>query len=162
MRSSRSPAAHSYAQHSAPDSAWLRHYCAALKADIPESPHIGRSWPVSDELAAALESLRVLLEYGSATNTLREAQMADKRFAPLYKTADQFISQANTLTESTDLATVAAGLRYAAARFAAFEASLQTDDLHRDKVEALDAYLNEFHAMLDVNLEQYIEQQLKT
>jgi hypothetical protein len=49
--------------------------------------------------------------------------MADKQFAPLYKIADQFISQANTLTESTDRATLAAGLRFAAARFAAFEAS---------------------------------------
>ena len=88
--------------------------------------------------------------------------MADKQFAPLYKIADQFISQANALTESTDLATLAAGLRYAAARFAAFEASLQTDDLHRDKAEALDAYLTEFRTMLDVNLEQYIEQQSKT
>ena len=88
--------------------------------------------------------------------------MADKQFAPLYKIADQFISQANTLIESTDHATLAAGLRYAAARFAAFEASLRTDDLRRDKAEALDAYLNEFRAMLDENLEQYIGQQSKT
>jgi proline racemase len=88
--------------------------------------------------------------------------MADRQFAPLYKIADQFISQANTLAESTDLATLAAGLRYAAARFAAFEASLRTDDLRHDKAEALDAYLNEFRAMLDENLDQYGEQQSKT
>ena len=88
--------------------------------------------------------------------------MVDKQFAALYKVADQFISQANTLTESTDLATLAAGLRYAAARFAAFEASLRTDDLRRDKAEALDADLNEFRAMLDDNLDQYSEQQEKT
>lgn len=88
--------------------------------------------------------------------------MADKQFAPLYKIADQFISQANTLTESTDLATLAAALRYAAARFAAFEASMRTDDLRRDKAEALAAYLNEFRAMLEDNLEQYGEQQSKT
>ncbi|MGB5465950.1 MAG: DUF3144 domain-containing protein [Sedimenticolaceae bacterium] len=88
--------------------------------------------------------------------------MADKQFAPLYKIADQFISQANALVENTDQATLAAGLRYAAARFAAFEASRLTDDLRRDKAEALDAYLNEFRAMLDENLEQYIEQQSKT
>lgn len=88
--------------------------------------------------------------------------MADEQFAPLYKIADQFISQANQLTDTTDLATLAAGLRYAAARFAAFEASMQTDDLRRDKAEALDAYLNEFRAMLDVNLEQYIAQRKKT
>lgn len=88
--------------------------------------------------------------------------MADKQFAPLYKIADQFISQANTLAEDTDLATLAAGLRYAAARFAAFEASLLTDELRRDKAEALDAYLNEFRTMLDDNLEQHIEQQSKT
>ena len=87
--------------------------------------------------------------------------MADKQFAPLYKIADQFISQAHALLESTDHATLAAGLRYAAARFAAFEASLRTDDLGRDKAEALDAYLNEFRAMLDENLEQHIEQQSK-
>ncbi len=88
--------------------------------------------------------------------------MADKQFAPLYKIADQFISQANALIENTDQATLAAGLRYAAARFTPFEASLHTDDLRRDKAEALDAYLNEFRAMLDENLEQYIEQQSKT
>ena len=88
--------------------------------------------------------------------------MSDLQFAPLYKIADQFISQANSLTESTDLATLAAGLRYAAARFAAFEASLQTDDLHHHKAEALEAYLNEFRTMLDVNLDQYIEQQSKS
>ncbi|MDJ0740500.1 MAG: DUF3144 domain-containing protein [Gammaproteobacteria bacterium] len=87
--------------------------------------------------------------------------MADKQFAPLYKIADQFIAQANTLTESTDLATLAAGLRYAAARFAAFEASLRTDDLRRDKTDALDAYLDEFRAMLDENLEQYSDHQSK-
>lgn len=85
--------------------------------------------------------------------------MADKQFAPLYKVADQFISQANSLTDSTDLATLAAGLRYAAARFAAFEASLRTDDLRRDKAEALEAYLDEFRAMLDDNLDQYGQQQ---
>ena len=88
--------------------------------------------------------------------------MADKQFTPLYKVADQFISQANELSESTDRATLSAGLRYAAARFAAFEASLRTDNLRRDKAEALDAYLDEFRAMLDENLEQYIEQQSKT
>jgi hypothetical protein len=88
--------------------------------------------------------------------------MADKQFTPLYKIADQFISQANKLTDTTDLATLAASLRYAAARFAAFEASMQTDDLRRDKAEALDAYLNEFREMLDVNLVHYIEQQKKT
>ena len=87
--------------------------------------------------------------------------MADKQFAPLYEIADQFISQANTLAESKDLATLAAALRYAAARFAAFEASLRTDDLRRDKAEALDAYLNEFRTMLDDNLEQYAEQQAR-
>ena len=70
--------------------------------------------------------------------------------------------QQNTLTESTDLATLAAGLRYAAARFTPFEASLHTDDLRRDKAEALDAYLNEFRAMLDDSLDQYGEQQSKT
>ena len=32
--------------------------------------------------------------------------MADKQFAPLYEIADQFISQANTLAESKDLATL--------------------------------------------------------
>lgn len=88
--------------------------------------------------------------------------MADKQFAPLYKIADQFISQANSLAETTDLATLAAGLRYAAARFAAFEASLRTNDLRRDKADAQDAYLNEFRQMLDDNLEQYIEQQSKS
>lgn len=87
--------------------------------------------------------------------------MADKQFTPLYNIADQFISQANTLAESTDLATLAAGLRYAAARFAAFEASLRTEDLRRDKADALDAYLNEFRAMLDENLEQYSQHQPK-
>jgi hypothetical protein len=87
--------------------------------------------------------------------------MLDKQFEPLYKIADQFISQANALLETTDHATLAAGLRYAAARFAAFEASLRTDDLSRDKAEALDAYLNEFRAMLDENLDQYIGQQSK-
>jgi len=88
--------------------------------------------------------------------------MADQQFVPLYKVADQFISQANTLTETTDLATLAAGLRFAAARFAAFEASLRTDDLLRDKAEALEAYLGEFRAMLDDNLQQYGEQQAKS
>ncbi len=58
--------------------------------------------------------------------------------------------------------TLAAGLRYAAARFAAFEASLRTDDLRCEKAEALDAYLNEFRAVLDDNLDQYSEQQSKT
>jgi hypothetical protein len=39
---------------------------------------------------------------------------------------------------------------------------LHIDDLRRDKADALDAYLNEFRALLVENLYQYSEQQSHT
>jgi len=47
----------------------------------------------------------------------------------MYAYADKLINLANELSKSDNSGGVGVGLRYAAARYCAFEASLQTDNL---------------------------------
>jgi len=78
----------------------------------------------------------------------------------MYDYADKFINLANELSKSDNSGSVGVGLRYAAARYCAFEASLQTNNLAEDKDKHLEFFVNAFTNMLRMNLEEYSKIQL--
>ena len=73
--------------------------------------------------------------------------------------ADQFIEVANRLVaeEKQDIGEVGTAIRYAAARFNAHEASYKTDDLTKDKEDALSWFTEQYRLMLLENLDEHIE-----
>jgi hypothetical protein len=75
----------------------------------------------------------------------------------MYELADQFINLANELAQKDQSGNVGVAIRYAAARYTAFEASLQSDDLARDKEEVIDQFAKDYIKMLGINFDQYIE-----
>ena len=78
----------------------------------------------------------------------------------MYEYADKFIDLANELSKSDNSGGVGVALRYAAARYCAFEASLQTNNLAEEKDNHLEFFTNAFTNMLRINLEEYIKIQL--
>ncbi|WP_426416453.1 DUF3144 domain-containing protein [Aestuariirhabdus sp. LZHN29] len=77
----------------------------------------------------------------------------------IYQMADQFIDVANRLASEPgqDLALVGAAIRYAAARFNAHEASLQSEDLEAEQMEVLSWFTDQYQKMLIDNIEQHVE-----
>lgn len=73
----------------------------------------------------------------------------------LFETADQFIDLANRLARQDASGTVGAALRYAAARYSAFEASLMSDDLENEHARMQALFGDEFARMLATNLQAY-------
>jgi len=78
----------------------------------------------------------------------------------MYDYADKFINLANELSKTDNSGGVGVALRYAAARYSAFEASLQTNKLSEDKDKHLEFFVNVFTKMLRINLEEYSKIQL--
>ena len=74
----------------------------------------------------------------------------------VYKIADKFINIANEITKEDSSGAVGVGIRYAAARYSSFEATLTTDDLARDKEKIIEDIVNDYRQMLRVNIDQYI------
>ncbi|MCF1429170.1 MAG: DUF3144 domain-containing protein [Shewanella sp.] len=75
----------------------------------------------------------------------------------LYQLADQFIALANELVqEEQDLGKVGTALRFAAARFNAFEAAIKSADLANEKDNALKWFTAEYKDMLSDNLDDHI------
>ncbi|HEY5718493.1 MAG TPA: DUF3144 domain-containing protein [Motiliproteus sp.] len=74
----------------------------------------------------------------------------------VYAIADKFIALANELAASDDSGNVGMGIRYAAARYNSFEASLMTPDLAADKDKMLAMFTDDFNKMMLENLEDYI------
>ncbi|MCE9679370.1 DUF3144 domain-containing protein [Shewanella sp. AS1] len=76
----------------------------------------------------------------------------------IFELADQFIALANELAaQEQDVGKVGTALRFAAARFNAFEASLKTADLATEKQAALEWFTNEYQDMLNDNLDDHID-----
>ena len=75
----------------------------------------------------------------------------------MYTNADKFINLANELAKSDKSGGIGVALRYAAARYSAFEASMRTDNLADDKEKQLQVFTNDFSNMLQINIENYIE-----
>jgi len=85
--------------------------------------------------------------------------MSEKLYeSELFDMADQFIAVANRLVQENDqnMAKVGAAFRYAAARFSAHEASLNSENLAEEKVKALAWFTEQYNNMLHKNLDQYI------
>jgi hypothetical protein len=78
----------------------------------------------------------------------------------MYSYADKFINLANELSKSDNSGSVGVALRFAAARYCAFEASLQTSNLAGEKEKHLRFFTNAFNKMLEKNIEDYSKLQL--
>jgi lauroyl/myristoyl acyltransferase len=81
----------------------------------------------------------------------------EKQETPFFELADQYINLANDLAKKDGTANVGTALRYAAARYNTFEASLSTDDLDKDQDKLIDMLCDDFREMLKVNMQDYIQ-----
>lgn len=85
----------------------------------------------------------------------------DKHMESLYDTADKFINLANILMQEDKSGTVGAGMRFAAARYSAFELSLSGRDLTKEKEAIKEELLKDYALMLDENLHLYGNHQIE-
>lgn len=75
----------------------------------------------------------------------------------LFELADKFISLANELSAAEgDVGKVGTALRFAAARFNAFEAAIKSADLQTEKANALKWFSDDYQDMLNDNLDDHI------
>lgn len=70
--------------------------------------------------------------------------------------ADQFIALSNELIKQHAVGDVGAAVRYAAARFAAYEADLQSPNLSKDREYVLTWFTKEYNSMLLENIDEHI------
>jgi hypothetical protein len=77
----------------------------------------------------------------------------------IYDYADKFINLANEMAQSDSSGRVGVAIRFAAARYCAYEASMQTNNLAADKDKQLQDFVEAFQDMLRINLEDYINMQ---
>ena len=81
--------------------------------------------------------------------------MDDKEKA-MFDNADKFIDLANEMMKTVSQGEVGVALRYAAARFSAFEASMRAQNLAEEKDQNLQFFVDTFTEMLQRNLDEYI------
>jgi len=81
----------------------------------------------------------------------------DTNIDALYTTADKFINLANELSQKDTSGTVGSALRYAAARYSAFEASMVSKDMKEEREAIKEALIKDYGLMLDSNLDTYIQ-----
>lgn len=86
--------------------------------------------------------------------------MQNEQQNEIYTNADKFINLANELVQSGQSG-IGAALRFAAARYSAFEASLRTDALADNKNSEHQLFAEEFSRMLEINLDDYVRIQQK-
>ncbi|HHI92831.1 MAG TPA: DUF3144 domain-containing protein [Gammaproteobacteria bacterium] len=91
----------------------------------------------------------------------RNIMSDNKQETPFFEIADQFIDLANKLAQTEGSANVGTALRYAAARYNTFEASLSTKDLAKDEAQIIDMLCDDFREMLKVNMQDYIQRLAK-
>ncbi len=70
--------------------------------------------------------------------------------------ADRFIELANELAKTETKERVGAAIMFASSRYNAYEASSKSDDLEKDKLDALNWYSQEYRRMLDANIDDLI------
>ncbi len=75
----------------------------------------------------------------------------------MYDLADQFINLANKMVKQDQSGNVGIAIRYAAARYNVFEASLHCDDLAKEKEAIIDRYTADYRKMMDINIDQHIQ-----
>ncbi|MDO6619174.1 MULTISPECIES: DUF3144 domain-containing protein [unclassified Shewanella] len=82
----------------------------------------------------------------------------EKTETTMYQIADQFIALANQLSQQeNDIGKVGTALRFAAARYNAFEAAIKSSNLEAEKDNALEWFSEEFKGMLSENLNDHIK-----
>ena len=74
----------------------------------------------------------------------------------LYDAADRFIALANEMAQNDTSGIAGTALRYAAARYSAFEASMMSENLAADKAKMQTLFTDDFAKMMDDNLNAYI------
>ena len=74
----------------------------------------------------------------------------------LFDYADKFINLANELAQKDPSGRVGMALRFAAARFSVFEASVQTQTLAAEKEKYLPQIAADFQKVLEYNFEDYV------
>ena len=83
--------------------------------------------------------------------------MTDTSNTTIFELADQFIALANQLSQQEgDVGKVGTALRFAAARFNAFEPAIKSADLGAEKDNPLDWFSAEYREMLSDNLDDHI------
>ncbi len=75
----------------------------------------------------------------------------------LYNCADKFINLANDLSQKDTSGTVGTALRFAAARYSAFELSVVSEDFEGEKEVIKKRLLDDYSLMLEENIESYIK-----
>ncbi len=80
----------------------------------------------------------------------------EENIKALYDTADKFINLANELNQKDPSGTVGSALRFAAARFSAFESSVIAKNMEEEKEAIKEALIKDYAHMLDSNLDAYI------
>jgi len=88
-------------------------------------------------------------------------QVDELKEEAIYDYTDKFINLANEICKSDNSGAVGVAIRFAAARYSAFEATLQTNNLIEDKDKHLEFFTNVFNKMLQKNLDDYIMIQLQ-
>ena len=75
----------------------------------------------------------------------------------IYEYADKFINLANEMAKSDRSGNVGIAIRFAAARYCAYEASMRTNNLAEEKDKQLQDFVDAFTDMLRINLEDHIK-----
>ena len=86
-------------------------------------------------------------------------QVDEYKEEAIYNYADKFINLANEMCKSDNSGAVGVGLRFAAARYCAYEASMRTNNLAEEKDKQLQDFVDAFTDMLRINLEDHIKTQ---
>jgi len=81
----------------------------------------------------------------------------DDQEKAMFDNADKFIDLANEMMKTVSQGEVGVALRYAAARYSAFEASMRAQNLAEEKDQNLQFFVDTFTEMLQRNLDEYIE-----
>ena len=74
----------------------------------------------------------------------------------MYDYADRFINLANEIAKSDASGRVGVTIRFAAARYSAYETSIRKSNPAEDKGKELQLFAADFKNMLQFNLEDYI------
>lgn len=72
---------------------------------------------------------------------------------------DQFITIANELSKTQTKDRVATAFKFAAARYNAFVSMKKSEDMTKDKADALNWHTAEYNRMLEANLDELIGMQ---
>ena len=81
----------------------------------------------------------------------------EKQGMEFFEIADKYINLANEIAKSEGTANTGTALRYAAARYNTFEASLSTQDLASERDNLIDMLCDDYREMLKANMDDYIQ-----